>query len=340
MTRKKILVTGGSGLVGSHLIAKLIQSENEIVAIRRPHSASDQYKKVLQWQNRELSSNSSNLEWINADLMDEDAMDQIISGVDEVYHCAAWVSFNPRHNKRMLHFNVDSTAQLVNRCLQYPKVKFCHVSSIAAFGKEDEKGIISESSMFDPEEAKSGYAMSKYLSEMEVWRGIAEGLKAIIVNPGIILGPGDWSKGSQKMFPTIMKGLKYYTPGITAYVDVRDVATIMVQLMNKDITGERFCLSSGSYSYKQIFQLIANELHVMAPVKEAKPRMLKNLARIEQFRNYLFGTDPLITRESARSAFNTSHYDASKIKETLNYSFFSIEETIAYTAKSFLTEEI
>ena len=228
----------------------------------------------------------------------------------------------------MMSINVNGTANLVNIALEKKVKKFCHVSSIAAIGRAENDRVIDEKTRWRASKRNSTYAISKYGAEREVWRGIAEGLDAVIVNPSIILGPGEVESGSGKLIKTILNGLKFYTPGVNGYVDVRDVVKTMIMLVKSDISGERFVLSAENLSYKVLFEMISKELGKSPPTYKATNWMGEIAWRLAYLKGKLTLSKPIITKETAKTAVNIYRYSNSKIMEQLDLHFIPIEQTI------------
>ena len=298
---KIIFITGATGLLGSHLIKPLSQQNKKIKALYR----------------NEIPFVDSNIEWIKGDLFDTVLLEEILSGVDEVYHCAGKVSFNPKVKKELFKTNVEGTANIVNACLNAGVKKLLHVSSVSALGRLRENTIITEEMQWSEETSNSVYGESKYLAEMEVWRGIAEGLNAVIVNPTIILGAGDWNNGSSEIFKTIYKEFPYYSDGVTGFVDVMDLVTAMILLMNSDISAERFIINADNISYKDLFDMIAEAFHKKPPHKKVSPFMAASIWRLERIRSLFTGKAPFITKETARTAMAKVYFDNNKLLQAL-----------------------
>jgi dihydroflavonol-4-reductase len=319
-----ILVTGGTGLVGSHLLYSLLQTEQNVRVLIRPNSNRQNILNTFSYYSPTPNELYNKIEWCEGDIMDLVSLEEAMEGVDYVYHTAATVSFNPSHRKQMLQNNIQGTANVVNAALTKRIKKLCHVSSIAAIGSPVGDECSTEDLIWSPSKNKSAYSISKFHSEMEVWRGIEEGLQAVIVNPSVILGPGDWDRSSAALFSTIAKGLKFYTPGSTGYVDVRDVAKAMINLMNSDISGERFILNAENCTFKSVFQNIAKTLNVTVPSVEAKKWMAALAWRLVILQYYLFGKEPKITKETVQSGYKTNCYSSDK----------SISDTVEIFKKS------
>lgn len=320
-----ILVTGATGFLGAELVAQLLETELLIKCIKRENSKIPQ--KLIPFQNK--------IEWVITDILDFSDLDEAFEGVTKVYHCAALVSFEPRLKKEMLQVNAEGTANVVNLCINHSVTKLVHVSSIAALGNSKNNELIDEKSFWEGFEAHDGYAVSKYRAEMEVWRGMNEGLNAIIVNPSVIIGKDAGSTGSGAIFEIVKNGLKYYTQGGTGFVDVSDVAKTMILLMNSEITAERFIISNQNYSYKDLFAKIAKAFGLPEPKTEAKPWMLSLAWKANAIKNLLTGTTGGLTKATAKSASNFNHFNNSKIKRRLiGLEYKPIEDSITEIANS------
>ncbi len=324
-----ILVTGGTGMLGAHLLFELTSKGNPVNALFREGSDLDQVKKIFSYYTDDVEKHFALIHWVEADLMDVFRLSEAMEGMNMVYHCAALVSFAPQDADRLIEINQQITANVVNISLEKGVKKLVHVSSVAALGRQKQGELISEKTEWVESKQNSAYAKSKYLSELEVWRGTEEGLNAVIVNPSIILGPGKWDEGSAALFGRVAKGFKYYTNGINAYVDARDVAKAMYMFMESDISSQRFVLVSENKTYRNIFDLIAKSLGVKPPSIHAKPWMGEIVWRLEVFRSRLFGSKPMVTKETAHTAHQMNYYDNTKVKEKLGFEFRPVEETIA-----------
>lgn len=328
-----ILVTGGTGLVGSHLIVSLVEAGHSVRALKRAGSDLSVFDKFLK-----ATHVVSKVEWIEGDVLDVYSLWEAMQGVDYVYHCAAYISFNPKDELKMYRVNVEGTANVVNMALEVGVKKVCHVSSVAALGRTTSNAFIDEETQWQASNQNSNYAISKYNAEREVWRGIIEGLPAVIVSPAIILGPSTWKSGSSQLFETVWKGLKYYTAGVNGFVDVRDVVIAMRSLLEGPVENERFILSAGNFKYQEIFNSIADQLNkkrAYIAISEWQSGLAWRLAAISSF---FSGRKPFITKETARSANGCYYYSNNKVKSAIGISFTPIHETIAHTASVFLEQ--
>jgi len=331
-----ILVTGGTGLVGSHLLFDLAKKGESIRALKRENSSLLDVRECFSYYTDSADELFDKIEWVNGDMLDIESLENALEGITKVYHCAAIVSFKKTDKAKIKRINVEGTRNLVNTCLDHKIQKLCFVSSVAALGTPEEKDeIVSETTPWSPEDKRSDYSMSKFNSELEVWRGIEEGLDAVIVNPSIILGPGHWHKGSSLLFTSVAKGMKYFTRGITGYVDVRDVSKAMIQLMDSDIKNQRFLLNSDNCSYEFIFKTIAKALNLPEPNKYASPFLTGIAWRLAYLKKIFLFKEPSFTKATARSSHNRTYYSNQKIKETLDFKFIDIKKSIEDTVKYF-----
>jgi len=326
-----VFVTGGTGLLGSHLLVKLTQQHDEITAIYRNkdkiETVEDCFKFYLKDEGKK---HFKKIKWKKCDVLDVPRLEELMEGHTIVYHCAAIVSFARQDFNKMMQINRYGTANMVNIALHLGVEKFCFVSSTAAVGNKDipEEVDVTEEGKWVLTDSTSGYSVTKYSAEKEVWRGINEGLNAVIVNPSIIFGAGDWDESSLKIFKTIKKGLKFYPSGSNAFVDARDVVNIMVELMDKEIFNERFLCIGENASFKSLFDLIAKELGKKPPQIKLSPALMGLAWRLSVFWSAISFSKPLITKETTHSSFSTIKYSNEKIKDAIGYEFYSLEETV------------
>ncbi|RPD38597.1 NAD-dependent epimerase/dehydratase family protein [Chitinophaga barathri] len=320
-----ILVTGGTGFLGSYLLRALVKSGKPVRALYRnriPGQVNDFKDKV---------------EWFQADVLDTGALEDAMQGITEIYHCAAIVSFHPEKRDEMFRTNIEGTANVVNMAIDAGIRKIVHVSSVAALGRARQQTALNEDAQWEDSDNNSNYAISKHLSEMEIWRGIAEGLNAVIVNPSIILGSGFWHDGTGLMLKNAWKEFPYYTEGVNGFVDVRDVAEAMIRLMNSPLSGERFVLNGDNWAYRHLFTRMAEVMGKRPPHIGAKPWMAALVWRVEKFRSLFTGKRPLITRETARTAQLKVYYSSAKITQTLpGFRFRPLDETVTDVSRDYL----
>jgi nucleoside-diphosphate-sugar epimerase len=322
-----ILVTGGTGLLGSHVLFELARQGRKVRAIKRKSSDTAMVRKVFSYYSEEPDTLLKNIEWVDADLMDFGAIGDAIDGITEIYHVGAIVSFYPRDHKEMLKVNIEGTANLVNLSIDKGVEKFCYVSSVAALGSGLNGNPTSEEDYWVTSRKNSTYGISKYGAEREVWRGMEEGLNAVIVNPSFILGPGFWNDNSG-LFRLVWEGLKYYTDGINGYVDARDIVKAVIQLMDRNIFNERFILSADNISYEQLFGMMAKYLGKPAPTVQI-PNFVTDLVwRMEAARTFFTRSTPVLTKEMANTMRQKYFYTHEKLHKTLDFNFIPLEQSI------------
>lgn len=331
-----ILVTGGTGLVGSHLLYHLTQKNDIVRAIYRTDKKRNHVKRIFSYYTDDVKKSFSKIEWIKADITDIPSLQPVFENISEVYHCAALVSFNPKDYRKMRQVNIDGTANMINYSIENKVKKFCFVSSIAAVGDSINGEIITEENEWSDNGENNGYSISKYGAEMEVWRGSQECIEVVIVNPGVILGSGFWSEGSGKLFTQINKGFKFYTEGITGFVSVQDVVKSMLLLMESNIKNERFILVSENKSFKEVLFAIADGLNKKRPSIKTGKILTSIVWRIDWFLTKLTGKDPLLTKNSAKSSHKISNYSSEKIEEKIKFHFTPISSSLKEVCSCFL----
>lgn len=321
-----ILVTGGTGLVGAHLLYHLTKKGEKVRAIYRNIEKVEALKNILFFEKDEVLFDQ--IDWVEADVTNIPSLIEAFYGIDYVYHCAGFISFDPRKFKQLKSINIEGTANIVNLCIKNNIKKLCHVSSIAAIGKNINDLIITEETEWNSEIENDVYAITKYGAEMEVWRGTQEGLNSVIVNPGIILAAGFWESASGSIFTKVKNGLPFYPQGKNGFVDIIDVINIMVKLMNSNYTNQRYIIVAENLTYKKVLYSIAENLNVSPPKIELKPWLLKIFWRLDWLKNMLFKTERLLTRITARNRSLNYDYSSEKVKKDLNYTFIPLNKSI------------
>ncbi|MEM1321707.1 MAG: NAD-dependent epimerase/dehydratase family protein [Bacteroidota bacterium] len=326
---KRILVTGATGFVGAYLLRYLL--DRGYTNISALHRHSSPWNLVEDIRDR--------VTWIEGDILDIFSLEEALDGVELLYHCAAIISMDPRDNQLMRQVNYEGTANVVNMALDAGVEKMLYTSSIAAIGRTKESRTIDEKYSWERSKYNSNYAISKYLAEQEVWRGIAEGLPAVIINPGVIIGSGFWDRGTSVMFQRVWKGLQFFPGGGSGYVDVRDVARMCLQLMESNIAGERFIAVSENCDYKNLFTMVADSLKKGAPQYQL-PNWVGELAwRLIWPVSKLTNTKPLLTREMVQMTAKTYVYSNKKSLDQLNFKYLPLLQTIQETGAQFLQAE-
>ena len=334
-----ITLTGATGLLGSRLLFDLLSSTDEkILVLKRNSSNTEAVRKIFSYYTNKPDTLFQRIEWKDFDILDIGSVTESLKDTSKLYHLAAFVSFNSRDRKKMIKNNVNGTANIVNACLDLKVQKLCHVSSTSAVGNAPDGEFSDEELIWRPDKMNTSYSVSKFQSEMEVWRGIEEGLNAVIVNPSVIFGPGFWDKGSSSMFTAVYKGLRYYTNGVTGFVSVKDVSEAMIRLMNSDISGERFIISADNLSYKEVMDQISSSLNIAPPSVEATPNMAKIAVLLDKLRS-LFTGKQLLTKEVVFASMKKVYFSNNKIKKAIGIEFESVSDIIKKTGEIFLKEK-
>ena len=327
-----VLVTGGTGLVGAHLLLYLVETGESVRAIYRNLESIQKTKSLFSLYKKEVLFEK--IDWIQADIIDVPSLEPAFENVEYVYHCAALISFDPKDEELLRKTNIEGTANIVNFCIAKSVKKLCFLSSISALGdlKENEK-IITEEAEWNPEKPHSDYAISKYGAEMEIWRGQQEGLETVIVNPGVIIGPGFWEQGSGLLFKKVSKGLRFYTKGTTGFVAVPDVVRMTVELMKNGHSNDRFTLVAENMCFQDLLNTIADALKVKRPSLHASPLLVTLAYKIDWFLSNVLGQKRKLDRATARASYTESRYSNEKIKSSLQTEFLDIHQYIKDISK-------
>lgn len=331
-----ILITGATGLVGSHLLVQLAENGETIRALFRNESRIEKVRALFKLYNKEPLF--KNIEWLSADITDIPSLEPAFANVNKVYHCAALISFDPKDEEKLRKNNIEGTANVVNLCLAHAVKKLCYVSSIAALGDlKEHENTISEETEWNPEKPHSDYAISKFGAEMEIWRGYQEGLEVTIVNPGVILGPSPtingWKNGSGEIFSRVANGLPFYTKGTTGFVSVNDVVKVMVLLTDGNFNGERFIVISENRSFESIAKKVAEALKIKAPSVEAKQWMTSVIWRFDWILSVFFGRKRNLSKMMAAALHSTEFLSNAKIIAQTGFQFESVDAVIEQVSR-------
>ncbi len=323
----KILITGGTGFLGSYIIKQLVEKNYAVRAIRRGN-------KLPTWISKEITDK---VEWVEGDILDVVALQDAMESVDTVIHSAAIVSFLRKDREQMYQVNVEGTANVVNMALEKNVSRLVHISSVAALGRTAGGGHVNEEKKWEESKVNTHYAKSKFKAELHVWRGVSEGLDAVILNPSTILGFGDWHSSSCAIFKQVYEGFNWYTPGINGFVDVEDVAKAVIHCMESDISEQRFIINGDTWPFKKLQDTIADNFKKKRPGRKTTPFLLAIAWRLEKVKSLLTGKKPLLTKESARVAQSQTFFENDKILKALpGFSFTPLEETIENACKKYL----
>ena len=332
-----ILVTGATGLLGSHLLLGLLHRGYRVRALHRAESNVERVRQIFSYYEPDPDQWLEQVEWRAASLTDQWAMEEALDGVTTVYHVAAKVSFHAADHKEMLRVNIGGTAMLADLSIAAGVSQFCHVSSIATLGRVSGQEKCTEETYWVPSKQNSVYSISKYGAEREIWRGMQEGLRAVIINPSVILGPGFWQENSA-LFRLSYKGMPFYTDGMNGYVDVRDVASAMIMLTEGGHFGERFICSAANLTYYELFSMMAKQFGKKPPVIRVPAQLAGYAWRAEAVRAFLKSTRPAITREIAATAIRGYSYSSEKLIRATGFQFREPDETIREICQFFLRD--
>jgi len=332
-----LVVTGANGFLGSYVVCALLAKGHTVRALRRSGASMAEFNSIATESfGNALETQLKALHWEEADLSDVLSLDRVFKGAEMVFHCAAVVSFKG-DRKLLMKVNAEGTANVVNACLHAGVHKLVYASSTAALGRTDAQKPITEDTHWTDDANNTVYAESKHLAELEVWRGVEEGLNAVIVNPGIILGAGLWDKGSCRLFSSLHRGLRYYTRGVNGFVGVKDVAEIMCGLAFSNASAQRFLLVAENLSYQALFEMMAKGLGKKMPGIEIKPAWLPWISVFFKL-NSFFNPKSNLSAETLRTALKQHHYDSSRIR-TLGYTLTPIADVVAETCSLYLKQE-
>ncbi|MDD2611613.1 MAG: NAD-dependent epimerase/dehydratase family protein [Bacteroidales bacterium] len=327
-THKLVFLTGCTGLVGGHFLVHLYQSGYHIRGLVRSTSSFDQLRLICAFYNQSFDELYDSVEWVCGDTLDYVGLCEWMAGVEDVYHCAAVVSFNSKNSRELLRTNIQGTSNMVDAALKCGIKRFCFISSIGALGHAKKGDFVHENTPRKSNGESSVYSESKFQSELEVWRASNEGLNTVILNPGIILGPGTPNKGSLLLIQTGRKGMPFYTKATTGYVDVRDVCRAGIELMRKNIFGKHFILVSENIDNKELFSMIASEFNKKPPRFLAGKTILHLGAFLSEIYGKISGKVPQLTRETVETAQKPQKYSNQQIRSTLDFNFIPLRQTI------------
>jgi len=332
-----ILITGGTGLVGGHLLLRLAGGGSTVRALYHNEENISKTKKLFAHHSR--FADFETIQWVAGDITDVPSLEAAFAGVTHVYHCAAYISFDPRDEDILRKVNIEGTANMVNCALAFGVEKFCHVSSIAALGDPLIAGsTITEETDWNPEVYHSDYQISKYGAEMEVWRGWQEGLKVVIVNPGLIFGYGYWEQGTGAVFKSVKQGQYFYTPGVVGIVAVEDVSDIMLRLMESNVSGERYTLVAENPTLKEMLDIVAKGMNKSGPFIYATKLLTAIAWRMDWLLSKLLMRKRLLTRHMAQTAYTTEPLDSTKIINALHYKFTDMKPYLEKLAADYLKQ--
>lgn len=322
-----VFITGGTGFIGSYIIKNLVEKGYRVRAMRRSNSLPfyipDEVLRKVQW--------------MEGDVLDIVSLHDAMQNVDAVVHAAAIVSFSKNERHQMYHINIEGTANVVNAAVENKVKRFLHVSSVAALGRTTKTETINELKKWEENKNNTHYAISKHHSELHVWRGFAEGLEGVVINPSTVLGYGNWHQSSCAIFRNAYKEFPWYTKGINGFVGVEDVADATVRLLFSEITQKKFIVNADNWSFHQLLNSIADGFHKKHPHKEATRAIGEIAWRMERVKEILTGRKALLTRETAKVAHSKTSFDNSAILKALpGFQFTPLETVIKNSCEKYL----
>jgi len=328
-----IFATGGTGFLGAHLLHDLVLLERPVRALYRVREKLDFVRRIFGYYHADADRFMDRIDWVQGDILDYYTLVEYMKGINQVYHCAGMISFDDKDKEKLFDINVRGTANVVNACLEQRGIRLCHVSSISALGDSQDGNPVDENNLWNLGSAISPYSFSKFKGEMEVWRGIYEGLNAVIVNPSVVLGPGIWYGSASDLYRQIKKGLKYYPTGASGFVDVRDVVQIMIRLTDGEISRERFIISAENKTHREVINFIADSMHQPRPVRPLTSILVGLICQFEKYRSLLTGRSPRVSRSSMQSATAITAYSNRKIMNKLSVQFIPIQESVTFSSQ-------
>ncbi|HTF02452.1 MAG TPA: NAD-dependent epimerase/dehydratase family protein [Bacteroidia bacterium] len=330
-----ILITGATGMIGAHIAFALTSQGKNVRAIKRPGASTADTEKIFRFYSADAEALLKKIEWVEGDVLDVFSLEEATRGVEQVYHVAAVVSFVPKERDHMVKVNGEGTANMINAAMEAGVKKFCHVSSVAALGRTINLKNINEDTWWKNDPANSWYAISKYAGEREAWRGIEEarlpdghGMSFVIVNPAVVIGPGNPTRSSNAIFSLAKKGFSWYTAGSGGFVDARDVAAACVKLMESPVTNQRFVLNAKNMTYREFADKILQRFGHPPTSREVGPFLMSIMWRLEKFFSRFSGKTPRVTKESAAASREAASYGGQKITETIPFTYRDIDQTL------------
>ncbi|PBQ31772.1 NAD-dependent epimerase [Sphingobacteriaceae bacterium] len=333
------LVTGATGIVGSHVVLALLQNNQQVIACKQKNSNTQRVENLFAYYTPDYKVLFDKIKWVDVDICDVFSIEEALTNITNVYHCAGFVSFNPKDRKKLFSVNESGTRNVVDACLHKGIKALCHVSSIGTIHNLDYTQILTEEVFWKKSGKESDYATSKYNAEREVWRGIEEGLNAVIVNPGVILAPGFWDQSSSRLFDSSYNGNKFYTNGLGSYIAATDVAKVMIRLVTEGLFGQRFILVENNYTFHNILSHIQTSFKKPAPAINASQSLLATARVLEGFLSLFTGKERKITKALSNSAFNKQLFSNQKVKTALNIEFRPTHEVIGEICTYYLSEK-
>ena len=328
----KIGITGASGFLGSHLVHQLMRAKHEIVAIKRASSSLSEFNLCSAHYEQHIDSKF--LTWVDCELYDTISLTELFKQCDIVIHTAALISYLKSDRDQLIRVNEEYTANVVNSCLQAGIKRFIGVSSTGALSKRGEDEAIKESFEWDEGAPYAFYGLTKYLGEKQIWRAKEEGLDVIVINPGVILGFGDWNKGSLRLFRNAYNRFPFYSTGSTGFIGVEDLCKACEYFLDSEEINEQYIAITDNLNFMQVSYMMADGFEVKRPyIKVAGliHMIIHQVIRLKEF----IGFKGMLSRETSRSAILQSHFDNSKLRMTLPFELEPISSVITNSCMAY-----
>lgn len=313
---KTVLVTGGTGFLGSNLAKALLREGCSVRILRRPHS--------------DLRAiGNAPVEHCIGDVRDSRSLTRAMKGCDTVFHTAAVISYWRRERNVMYDINIRGTRNVVEACLETGVQKFIHTSSIAAIGYPETGPYADESNAFNWDRFDVGYRISKHRAEEEVREGIRRGLQAVLLNPSVIIGPGDIHfHGGQIIRDVLKRRIFYYLEGGMNVVYVDDVVRGHLAAARVGRVGERYILSGENLTHREIFSITAGIVGGIRPFFKLPVRLVRWIGAFAEGTGGLLGRKPWVTRELLAGAGLANYFTCQKASRELGYTVTPFSEAV------------
>ena len=331
-----ILVTGGTGFVGTYLLYELLKGNSSIKSTYRKEKNKELTEEFFKLKDLNHPKLFNKIIWVKMDLTEMSSLDELYSGINIIYHCAAFVSLAKRHKNLLMETNVEGTSNIINYAIKHKIKKILFISSIASIGAKDYDSIINEDHSWNHKINHTDYALSKYKSELEVWRGSQEGVPAVIVNPGFIIGSHFWNRSSSSIFKRIYNGLKFYPTGKISLVSVEDVVIASIKLMNSKIQNERFILVSENMNYKEFLDLISKNLGKSLTKYPLKKPLLYIIYFFDIILSFLRIKKRFMSKALISTFNNNQEFNGNKIKKFISFRYEKIDKKVKEICKDFI----
>lgn len=330
------VITGGTGSVGMHLVATWLAAGEPVRVFARPQAERSRLRNFLAHALAHDPGAFDRLEWAEGDLMDGIALEEAFAGAKRVVHAAAVVSFHRRDAVHMMRANRDGTANVVNAMLATGVGELVYISSVAALGRKPGEPVVHEETVFEDGPAVSAYARSKYRAELEVWRGQEEGLRVLVLNPVIVIGPGDYARSSAALLSQVANGLRFFPTGSNGFVAAQDVADAAWQLLQSGAWGHRFVVCGFHATYREVLDALADALETQRPRFAVRPWMAGIAWRVARLVEFVTGHPAFATRDALATSARNHRYSSEKLTNRIGLAFTPLQPAAKRAADHYL----